>query len=172
MLGTAIRIIGGLIKIVGNTTGVPIGNVLDALKVNLRNSAGDELGTPSDPIYVEFPDNANRLQVNTYAEITTLSSGIETQIVSYTVPLATEAVLEKAVVSGENIAQYFLKVNSVIVDTQRTYFGGALNAEFNFLSKGSLGYNLNPGDVVSVTVIHNRPTTADFEARIQTVEIN
>ena len=68
-------------------------------------------------------------------------------------------------VSGTNIAQYEVYINTVLNARQYTYFGGELNAKFNYDFDQELGYKLNAGDNVQVKVIHVRPYVGDFNAR-------
>lgn len=109
---------------------------------------------------------------NIYSEANAVSSGIMTTVVSYTVSGAlTESVLERISVSGDNIAMFTVFVNATQIDTRRTYFGGSLNEYFEFTTGTSNGYVLTPGDVLTIKVIHDRPTLGDFEGRIQVLEI-
>ena len=107
------------------------------------------------------------ISINEYNEISSVASGITTTVVTYTVPVGKQNVLERISVSGENIALYIVLINGVTIDTQRTYFGGNLNVQFEFMSSINAGTVLNAGDIVSVTVLHNRPSVANFEGRIQ-----
>lgn len=166
------RIIGGLIKLMGNTDGTPIGNILDAIKVNLRDDAGNAFGTSSNPIFVDTGAAGNRTSVNEYAESLSVPSGSTTTIVTYTVPIGKTASLQRVAVSGENIALFTVLVNAVVIDSRRTWFGGSLNTDFNFSATSDAGIDLVAGDVVTVQVLHNRPSTGDFEARIQVIEVN
>lgn len=166
-----VKIIGGLIKLQGNSDGKTIGNVQDALKVNIRNAAGNEAGTATDPIFVEFPQNAQREPINIYGTIASVISGSSTTVVTYTVPGGKINTLERISVSGTNIARFSILVNAVEVDAKRTFFG-ELNTEFNYTSTVNLGRVLNSGDVVTVEVLHNRPFVGDFEGRIQLSELN
>lgn len=116
------------------------------------------------------PSSANAPNtVNTYNEITNIASGASTTVVSYTVPGGSSATLEKITLSGENIAAYTLTINGSIIDKRRTYFGGALNTDFDYLSLGK-GQLLVSGDVVTVTVLHTRPFVASFNGRIQVTQ--
>ena len=106
-----------------------------------------------------------------YNEILAVASGATTSVVLYTVPVGKTAILQRISVSGENIAKYDILYNSAAIATKRTYFGGALNADFDFPIYGSSGLILSAGDVVKVQVNHSRPMIANFEANIQVVEI-
>lgn len=109
---------------------------------------------------------------NIYSEANAVPSGVTTTVATYTVSGAlTESVLERVSVSGDNIAMFTVFVNATQIDTRRTYFGGSLNEYFEFTTGTSNGYVLTPGDVLTVRVLHNRPTLGDFEGRIQVLEI-
>jgi len=102
-----------------------------------------------------------------YNEDVAVVSGVLTTIVSYTVPVGATAYLQRVLASGENIAKYQVLVNGTPLATNRTYFGSALDTSFNFSGPSGEGYLLNAGDVVLVQVLHNRPSTADFEATLE-----
>jgi hypothetical protein len=122
-------------------------------------------------VIVESVPSPNNIVVSKYAEALAVASGSTIQIVTYTVPPATQGVLQKAHFSGENVARYDLLINSIKQDTARTMFGADLTGEFNFTTGNDSGYLLNPGDTVSVQVYNSRPSAADFEARIQVLQI-
>lgn len=113
-----------------------------------------------------------QVEKSIYNEITSVASGVQTQIVSYTVPFAKTAILHRIVTSGENVARYDLFLNGTPFDTQRTYFGGNFNALFEFITGTNAGFVLNSGDVLSVKVLHARPFVGSFESRIQVLEIS
>lgn len=105
-----------------------------------------------------------------FNEILSLGTGMTIILVTYTVPFATKAILQIADVSGENIAQYDAYINLDKIDTKRTYFGGGLNTNFNFIAGENEGLMLNSGDEVLLRVTHNRPDLANFNGRIQVLE--
>src|ERR1035437_1596419 len=109
--------------------------------------------------------------VNRYSEANAGASGIITTVVQYTLPLSkTNGVLIRISVSGENIAKWTVFLNAVQLDTRRTFYGN-LNEYFEFATGGVDGVVLSPGDSVIVKVIHNKPYVADFEGRIEILEI-
>lgn len=154
-----------------NSSPVVIASDQSTVKVNLTNPSGVSVGTSGNPIYVVSSATLPATSINAYHEVLSVASGITTTIVTYTVPVGHENVLERISVSGENIALYTVLINGTPVDVQRTYFGGALNAQFQFMSTINYGTVLNAGDIVSVTVLHNRPSLANFEGRIQMSQI-
>ena len=154
-----------------NSSPVVIASDQSTVKVNLTNPSGVSVGTSGNPIYVVSSATLPATSINAYHEVLSVASGITTTIVAYTVPVGHENVLERISVSGENIALYTVLINGTPVDVQRTYFGGALNTQFQFMSTINYGTVLNAGDIVSVTVLHNRPSLANFEGRIQMSQI-
>lgn len=141
---------------------------------------------------VEIKDGPNRLKVNTdgsinvnitpsvggtnvvrnkFNSITALIANMATTLVTYTVPNGKTAIVQRAVVSGENIAKYTLSVNGNPQATLRTYFGGELNGSFEFITGQDNGLVVAAGDVITIEVIHGRPQLADFEGRIQVYEV-
>lgn len=103
--------------------------------------------------------------LTTYGEKTGVASGVTELVVSVTA--GDSQVLGQIVFSGTNIAEYELVINSNTIDKKRTYFGNSLNGSFEFPK----GLSLNNGDVIELYALHNRPTTADFNARIEIWEI-
>lgn len=108
--------------------------------------------------------SGSKTVVSLYNEITSVSSGVLTTILNYT---ATEIdYVGQIEVSGTNIAQYTVVINGTTNATQRTYFGGALNAVFKYSFDLENGFVLNTGDTIQVQVIQNRPDLGTFEARM------
>lgn len=106
--------------------------------------------------------------VNVYNESNSIASGATVAINTYTVPVGKTSTLQIIEVGGQNIAIYDIYVNSSKIARKRTYFGGSLSSNINFY-EGS-GLVLNTGDVLQIQVTNFRPTTADFESRIQVIE--
>src|ERR1035437_254514 len=106
-----------------------------------------------------------------YSQVLSIASGATTALVTYTVPPGKTAILERANASGENIARYDVLLNNALFDTRRTMFGGDLTTDFDYTSGNSSGFILNSGDVVKIQVLHNRPSTGTFNARLQVLEI-
>jgi hypothetical protein len=103
---------------------------------------------------------------NYYAVISSVASGMLSTIQTYTVINAT-SLLYEVDVAGTNIADYTIILNGVTIDQKYTYFGGELNAEFNFRP----GLKLVNGDVLQVKVIHSRPFVGDFNSKILVAEM-
>jgi hypothetical protein len=122
-------------------------------------------------VIVESVPSPNSTVISTYNAVSSVASGATTQIISYTVPPAMQAVLQRCPVSGTNVATYTLLINATTQDTLRTMFGADLTQEFNFTTGNDSGLILNAGDVVAIQVLHMRPYTGDFNARIQVLQI-
>lgn len=105
-----------------------------------------------------------------YSEVSSIPKDILQTVVTYIVPLGVTAALQLAYASGSNIAKYTIKINSNILATKRTYFGGDLNAFFLFESGSGGGLILTGGDIITLTAIHKRPCSANFEGTIKVLE--
>lgn len=109
----------------------------------------------------EQPSNV----VSFFDTATAVASGIETSIISYTAPIGKVTKLTRLEFGGENIAVYNLYLNNSIINRRRTFFGNALSLDMVFS-----GLPLQEEDSVILKVLHNRPGTGNFEARIQVTE--
>jgi len=129
----------------------------DGDNIAIKDSDGDELEINTDGSI-----NVNSIvpTSNTYNEVTSVASGILTTIHSYTA--LSNAYLLTVDVAGTNVAYYEVQLNASVIDKKYTYFGGQLNASFDFGAQ-----SLIASDVVTVKVLHNRPTVGDFNAKIQ-----
>lgn len=135
--------------------------------INIPSSNGNGIAQNVNVVNTPLPVtivSAPGTLVLQYNEVLSVPSGSTTQIISYTVPAGHSASLLQVITSGENIAQYLITINGVILVTKRTYFGGSLNTEFIL---ENLGYALITGDTVVVSVINSRPSTANFESTMQ-----
>lgn len=108
---------------------------------------------------------------NTYNEVLAVASGVETTIVTYTVPSGRIAYLSRTEYSGTNIATYAVKINGTTQDKKRTNYATSLNESTILNSSGNTGIALVAGDVVTVTATHTNASTGDFNSRVETVEI-
>ena len=88
-----------------------------------------------------------------------MATGVVTSVISKTV---TDSffLIERIEVGGDNKAEYSVLINNTLNGKKRTYFT-VLNESFFF---GAL--RLETGDTLEVKVIHDRPCTGNFEARI------
>jgi len=135
--------------------------------IAIHDSQGDELAiNPDGSINVNVSTSAPGTPRNVYNEISAVPSGILTTITTYTVPLATSAMLDFVESSGTNIAEFSVEINSSVQAKKRTYYGSNLNTNFLFNK-----LTLSAGDVVISRVRHLRPNLGDFESRIVVVEV-
>jgi len=177
----------GDVSIVDQTTHDPVKVNPDG-SINVKVEAGSfDIGTveitgPSghlvDPnadgsinVNVLPSTNPNDTVKNIFDTVSGVVAGVLTNIVSYTVPSNKTAILERSAASGENIGTYTLSINGITQSVQRTYYAGGFNVAFEFTTGQNNGLVLQPGDVVLVTILHNRPDPANFDARIQVLEI-
>lgn len=105
--------------------------------------------------------------VNTFAEVSAVPIGVETQVVSYTVPTAKHGLLQAIEASGENKGTYRCYINGAQIATKRTYY---TYYNVNFAFDANDGVYLQPGDQVTVTVNHTGLVVGDFDGRILVVE--
>lgn len=154
--------------------------VISDVTINVDTDASE------DSIAVGDPDNGNTLKVNAdgsinvitgsvestrivssnYNEITGVATGVTSMLCSYIA--SANDFLQKIEFSGTNIAEFELVINGITQDKKRTYFGSALNGNFDFNN----GINLPAGQSVIIYVVHNRPTVGDFNARIQVINVS
>lgn len=113
---------------------------------------------------------SNVVSVIKYSELPNVASGSLQTILTYTVPAGKRAILQKVLVSGENIAKFQTNYNSSTIATKRTYFQN-LNEEFNFVENSNNGFLMQAGDIITITVLQVRPSAANFESSLQVVEI-
>lgn len=135
-----------------------IGDGVDELEINPDGSINVNLTLPASIVR------------STYNEIAALAASTPTLLVSYTAPVGKITYLHRIFVSGDNIAVYKVKLNGTVIETLRTYFGGALNSDADFV-EAAKGKTLAVGDVISVEVEHMRPFVAGFNGRIQVIEV-
>lgn len=143
----------------------------DGDNIAIHDSQGDELAiNPDGSINVSVTSSNPGTIKSFYNEVTSVATAILTPINTYTAPVGKISYLQQVEISGTNIAEYTIEINSIIKAKKRTYFGSNLDIEFIF-ALGSIGLPLIVGDIITIKVIHNRPNLGDFDARIQVVEI-
>lgn len=103
-----------------------------------------------------------------FSDVSSVPASTITDVLTYTVAPDQQLSLARIEMSGDNIAVYEYYVNNVIAGRLRTYYGGPLNATFEFEDYPTKGLKpLVAGDVLKVRVTHQRPYVGAFEARIQ-----
>jgi hypothetical protein len=150
-------------------------NIINDLEINISHTEDSvRLGDGVDYITSTTVGAKKALDVSVqplgtlkskFFEILGVSANTETQINSYTAPLLGITRLTKVVVSGTNMSTYLLYINDVLEDKSYTSA-----VDFNYTFSFGEGLELAPSDVVSIKVIHNRPSNGDYNARIETRE--
>lgn len=116
--------------------------------------------------------NPNQNSVLIYGEQTSVPVGSETVIATYTAPVGKTSCLLLAYVGGENVAEWIVYNNAAIYDKKYTS-AAALNENFDFKTGSSIvpGQIIGVGNTITVTVNQIGTSSADFNARIQVLEI-
>jgi hypothetical protein len=111
--------------------------------------------------------------VYTYNEVTNVNPGIETIIATYNVNAGANCYLQMISASGTNKAEFRIYKNTDIIDKKYTYYT-EFNTEFDYFTGNNTapGIKLESGDVIYIKAIQNRPTTCDFNAIIQVLEVS
>lgn len=140
----------------GNPISSTISGPKRALDVNLVNN-----------INANVEGNVNSVESGTvrtaFNEVTSVASGSPVSVTTLTATGPTR--LKIVEVSGTNIAEFTILVNSTAIHKKRTYYG-FLDSDFQF----SKGYQLQTGDVITVQVEHNQSSLGDFSAFILVLE--
>lgn len=123
---------------------------------------------PDGSINVVTSAIAARISKSVFSESLNVPSSVETTIVNFVAASGVNTYLTKLVASGQNIAEYAVKVNGVVIDKKRTYYTGGFNVDFDF---GMNGLQLSSGDLVSITVKHSSSGVGNFNGRIQVDEV-
>lgn len=174
----SIRIGDGTDLVTTTTIGPDVGldvNVISNLdassdNVAIHDSDGDELEINADGS-ININPNPALTSINKYGEANSVTTSTETSLITHTGAVGKTTFLQRVSVSGTNIAEYKVKLNGTTIDRKYSRHGGPLDLDFNYNGNNNNGYLISIGDIVSVTVIHVRPTTGDFNARIQAIEI-
>lgn len=126
------------------------------IEVTVNNTISDPV-----PVFITSGTVASGIVTNTFNEITSLASGVETTVVLYTVPSGKTFNLNQIHFSGGNVATYAAYVGVSKLAVSRTMFGGDLTGDMNFIN-----LSVPALSVIKLTVIHNRPNTATFDGNI------
>lgn len=116
----------------------------------------------------EIPTGTTR---NLFSEALAVASMSTEPILTYTVPPGVTAYLLRADMSGTTIATFDVTINGTPFARRRTYWSGEFNEKLEIGESVEDGYPLATGDVVVIQVTNFRPTSNDFEARLQYIEV-
>jgi len=139
-------------------------NVRRSLDVNVTNPA-------TEPVPVYFSIDPTREIKNIYNESPAVIAGADQLLCTYTVPVGKLGALQRVTFAGENVAKYTLKIAGTESEKYYTYFSGPLGGEFNFTAPDGYPNFLAAGTVIQLRVTHSRPDVADFNGRLQILEI-
>lgn len=109
----------------------------------------------------------------TYNQVTSVPSGVETTVTTYTAPIGKISYLQFITSGGTNIAEQRVYHNASIFDKKYTEFT-LLSIDFDYrpgAATGTFGFLIPPTDTITIKVLHNRPNLGTFNARIQVLEI-
>jgi hypothetical protein len=149
---------------------VAINATEDSIEAWIKDGSGNSFSSSNPlPVEVVSQNTTNEEVISLFNEVSSVVSGISTTIINYTVPSGKTAYIQKADVSGTNIATYELYINNVLSCKKRTYFGNSLNETFVFDADSNKGILLPSNSVVNVKVLHNRPDLGDFNTRLQII---
>ena len=147
---------------------------LNASKDNvaIRDSDGDELKINADGSISTAPTvNANVTGAQKYNEVSLVPTNVETTIVTHIAVGGRKTFLQRVDASGDNIGKFRIKVNGVTIETMRTMFGDNLNCNSIFNGDINPGLEVTVGDIISITVLNPRSNSADYNGRIQYLEV-
>lgn len=133
------------------------------MKITTTDGSESEIIDLLEEIITILNSNACICYTNTniyYNEVLSVGSSILTNVITHT-SIVNEA-LQSIIVSGTNIAEYTVLLNTIIIKV-RTEFT-SLNETILFPSQG---LKLVIGDVITVTVIHVRPSLGDFNVTLK-----
>lgn len=126
--------------------------------------------TSSEAIPVTVVSQPNALIKNIFIEVTAVAQLVETTIVSHTAVVGKTTFLVLGEFSGTNIATYRIKINGLTQGRKDTYFSGDFHGSFSFSGEGDKGLEVSSGDVILISVIHERSDVGDFSGRILVIE--
>jgi hypothetical protein len=138
------------------------GDVHDSVRIG---DGADEMGVnPDGSINVVILGGATTTSGLTYvySEVLAIPSSVETDVLTVTVPPLGQKRFQKVEVSGTNVAEVRLKINSIVISKKRIWHT-KFNVEFDFENFAN-GLNLLAGDVLKISIIHTRPMAGDFNA--------
>jgi hypothetical protein len=147
-----------------------VGDVHDSVRVG---DGEDQLQIfPDGSIGVNILESdSNKRALNIYGEVTNVVAGVETTICTFTAGPGKKYRLQRAQFTGENIALYNVYINNVAIATSRTHHGSGLSDSIEFIGGSVEGIEVLTDDVVELRTTHIRPSTANFEGRLQIYEL-
>ena len=102
-----------------------------------------------DPLHVAVTEGVGELDLLVFDDASSVSKNTETKIIEYVVPPTKKLNLDKITCSGENVGKYTVKLDGNTLKVLRTYYGGELNAIFEFKS-----FEISAGSTIEVFIEH------------------
>lgn len=112
---------------------------------------------------------ANLTEQNYFGEVSSVASGVETTILSYTVPVGVSSYIHYVEASGTNIAMFTVYNNGSPIAKKWSIYT-KLDVDYTFASPTTKGVKFLAGDVITIKALHNRSSLGDFSARLQVTE--
>lgn len=140
----------------------------DLIEVKATSTRGIASDYEAELVYADVTSISSVKEY--FNEISGAAAAVSNTILSYTAPAVTNIHLVSIDVSGDQIAQYDVELNSSTISRRRTYFGSSLNDVINFETTGTVGLKLLPGDTILVKATHSRATVGSFCCRLVVVE--
>lgn len=143
--------------------------IANAWPVELTNGTNIANVNPDGSLNVNVVTSSSKVLYSLFNSISSVSNGVLTTILSYTVPIGKTDFLSLIEVSGTNMAQFDVYINGVLNARKRTSLT-EFNEEFDFSVTNEIGLSLSAGTIVLITVLQNRPDLGNYEARLMYAE--
>lgn len=124
------------------------------------NTCAEITNTASNPVPVEIVEGSIGTLFKLYNEISSVASSSTATVITHTVPAATTLIINRIEVSGENIAEYSVKIEGVTQVKKRSYWGD-FDRTFEFKE-----LTVTAGQTIIVEVSNFRPSSSDFNATL------
>src|SRR4051812_30272014 len=134
----------------GGTTEVIISDVDDSIKIG--NGSGNYAAVNSDGSFNVVDISLSGTNVSVYGSQSSVASGVNQDIATYTVPAGKTFYFCQAIASGTATSEYTILVDNVITAKQRSSITD-FNCGFDFQSQGQ-GYALTAGQIIKVVGKH------------------
>lgn len=153
----------GDIRITACDNDPKVGDKHSSVRIAGTNCANEMAVNDDGSINVNIVQSPNNPGLNiNHAEISAVASGVETTIL--TIVASGNYRVQKVEVSGDNFALFRVKINGTTVSNKRSWYSD-FNQTFSY-EDFTNGLLLTVGQVLTVTVLHNRPFLGNFEATV------
>lgn len=146
--------------------GIPLGNSLDTLGRRALHTKVTNLTSEAIPVQVVSGTVTAALLKYSYQVALAVPTTTETTVLSYTAPGGVSGFIQRVDFGGMAIALFSLKINGALVMTKYTN-----STQFYSEMVFAIGLKINSGDILTLTVIHARPSANDYNATLQYIEV-